>query len=489
MKRSPFPIRPHASARHGRWAFGPGLALALAASPAHAEPGTLQPGAPEASAPQLASMTLEQALTQARAHHPRIASATAEVAVRRAEADIPRARWEPKVGVTAQGVVSSNNNTSANWLGSKGAVEFPRIAGSGFRQDTSEIDWNVYMSTAVGLGVEQQVWDFGRTAAETAAADAEVDIARHKAEDERLRVELRVKEAYYAVLAARSVVLAAEDALKRASAHADEARAMVLRGLKPQVELDRAEAERSRFEVGKLRAQGGLIAAQGVFAAAVGVDAPALDAAGDPAAVPDMPSLPEALRQGEAKSPALQAAEAGIRAQEAKARAADAALRPEIWLMGTVMGAGGGTHDGNKPNPPLGAGFLPWVPNYYAGLVFSWKIHDGVAIARRDAAKKAEDVARAEAASVRQEETSAIQQAWVDVDVAQRAMPALTRALEAARQNYAQAEARFRAGLGTAVELADAEALRTDAEIELALGRFQVARARARLARVVAEGL
>jgi outer membrane protein TolC len=75
------------------------------------------------------------------------------------------------------------------------------------------------------------------------------------------------------------------------------------------------------------------------------------------------------------------------------------------------------------------------------------------------------------------------------VIVARDALPGLERAVEAAVANYAQADARFKAGLGTSVELADAEALRADAEIQLALGRFELARARAALGRAIAEGL
>jgi outer membrane protein TolC len=61
--------------------------------------------------------------------------------------------------------------------------------------------------------------------------------------------------------------------------------------------------------------------------------------------------------------------------------------------------------------------------------------------------------------------------------------------VEAARANYAQADARYKSGLGTSVELADAEALRTDAEIQLALGQFELARARASFGRAIAEGM
>jgi outer membrane protein len=72
--------------------------------------------------------------------------------------------------------------------------------------------------------------------------------------------------------------------------------------------------------------------------------------------------------------------------------------------------------------------------------------------------------------------------------VARDALPSLEHELEAARANYAQAEARFKAGLGTSVELADAEALRADAEIHLAIGVFDLARTRAAFGRAIAEG-
>jgi outer membrane protein TolC len=77
----------------------------------------------------------------------------------------------------------------------------------------------------------------------------------------------------------------------------------------------------------------------------------------------------------------------------------------------------------------------------------------------------------------------------VSLDVARAALVSLNKAAEAARANYAQADARFKAGLGTSVELADGEALRTDAEIQVAVGEFQVARARAIVARLIAEEL
>jgi outer membrane protein TolC len=130
---------------------------------------------------------------------------------------------------------------------------------------------------------------------------------------------------------------------------------------------------------------------------------------------------------------------------------------------------------------------VPDVPNWDVGLVLRIPIFDWVAWKRVDASAQREAVGRAELERVRQAQTAAVQQAYVAVDAAQRALGALERAVEAARANYAQADARFKGGLATVVELADAESLRTETEIQLALGRFELARQRAILGRLLVE--
>ncbi|HTQ48365.1 MAG TPA: TolC family protein, partial [Polyangiaceae bacterium] len=82
-----------------------------------------------------------------------------------------------------------------------------------------------------------------------------------------------------------------------------------------------------------------------------------------------------------------------------------------------------------------------------------------------------------------------VNESYVQVQVSRTALVGLQNTVVAARANYDQADARFKAGIGNAVELADAEAVRTDAEIQLALGQFELARARAAFGRAIAEGL
>src|SRR5262249_29682632 len=134
-----------------------------------------------------------------------------------------------------------------------------------------------------------------------------------------------------------------------------------------------------------------------------------------------------------------------------------------------------------------GNGLVPDVPNWDAALVLSWPLYDRTAVARAEASRVREQQRRAELALARQRFSAAVQQALASYEVAGQALPALQRPTDAARANGAQADARFKAGLGSSVELADAEALLVQAEIDLAVGKFEHARARARLGRALSE--
>src|SRR6202041_2414147 len=137
------------------------------------------------------------------------------------------------------------------------------------------------------------------------------------------------------------------------------------------------------------------------------------------------------------------------------------------------------------PSTLTGEGWLPYVPNWDVGLVIEWPIFDGIVLARRNAAKANEQVAREDLDVVRDQEIATIERTYTAFDVARRALPGLEQAVTAAHANYEQADARFRAGLGNAVELADAEDLRASAEINLALGQFDLARTRAAFGRAI----
>jgi outer membrane protein len=429
-------------------------------------------------------MTLDEALSYARVHQPALRSALARVAAATADARVARAQWLPSVGATLQGFGGTTNNTTGSYLNVP-ELDLPRIGGTKVMATGA---WMPSVSTLAGVGLGQEVFDFGRIAAQAAVADLSYETERHRADAEALRIDLLVKDSYYGVQGARAILKAAEDAYQRAGVHRDMAAAKVKSGLHAAIELTRAEADLTRFDVGRIRAGGSLRTSQAVFATAVGVDDPLLDVDGRPPPISPSPPLDVSLRRAIAQDPVLEEARSRVRVADAFTRAVAAEMRPDLSLTATLSGRAG---TADPTSGPISAwyGPLPLVPNWDVGLILRWPLYDPIVAARREAAASHAEVARADVSVLSQRDAAAVQQAYVAIEVSQAALISLGRAVDAAKANYAQAEARFKAGLGTSLELADAETLRTDAEIGLAVGEFEARRARAALSRLIGEGL
>jgi outer membrane protein TolC len=183
----------------------------------------------------------------------------------------------------------------------------------------------------------------------------------------------------------------------------------------------------------------------------------------------------------------MRVAVARIIQQEALTRATMRQWAPSLAFTGSIDGRAGGAPIAGGPEGV--SGWLPLVPNWDMGLILTIPIFDGVILAKRNQSRAQEAVLRSELDVQRRQLLTAMQSAYTSFRIAQATLPALSEAASAAQRNYDQASARFRVGLSTSVELADAEALRTDAEIQLAVGRFDIARARAGWNRSVAAGL
>lgn len=452
----------------------------------HAQASPPPPLAPPLS-PGTPALTLAQALAYSQDHQPELQRGLAQLAVRRGEAQIPRAQWLPRVGATAQLLVGTATNTTASYLNAR-EVDLPRIGGTRSAPDTS---WTPYPSTLAALSAQQQVYDFGRIAAQTALADALTDVARAGTVALSLDIRLRVQESFQAVLSAKQIFQAAAQADRRAQTHLELAEAGVRSGMRPPIERTRAQADVARAGVQRARAAGGLAAARAALAAAIGASSLEVDALPSPQddTRSEAPTrLEDAIQRAAALSPELAAALAQLRAQQAATMALTRELLPDLFLSGSLSGRAGGAPPSSGEGP-YGAGWLPSVGNWDLALVLRWSVIDPVLWARRKAARERERVAQAEVEVVRRAMTLEVQRAHLELTAAQQILPGLTATVTAGRANLEQAEARFRAGLGTIVELADAEALLVNAELELAIGAFTLERSRARFDRALGAAL
>ena len=428
-------------------------------------------------------MTLPEALAFAAGHQPSLLAARARLEAARRESDIPAGYWYPRAGATLQVLAGTANNSTASYF-STSAMDLPRIGGT---KATPPTNWGPQASTLAGIGVRQEVFDFGRISALSAVFDFAAEAEAARADQSRLDVALLVEEAYLGVHVAKAVLRTAEAAEQRVRLHRDLAEAGVKSGLRSPIELTRAEADLARFQVGRVRAAGGVDVARAVFAAAVGVPDRSLDVAGQPPE-PKSPPGDAERAHGAERDPNIREAHALRLQQEGITRFARAELLPDISFSAGLTGRASGATP-TSGAVPWGGGFVPDVPNWDIGVLLTWPIFDAASLARASASQERQRQRAAEEDLMRQRLSTQVEVGTESLRVATEAVPALQRAAQAASANYQQADARFKAGLGSSVELADAESLRLQAEVELAVGSFEQARARARLARVLSEGL
>jgi outer membrane protein len=127
-------------------------------------------------------------------------------------------------------------------------------------------------------------------------------------------------------------------------------------------------------------------------------------------------------------------------------------------------------------------------PSWNAGLVLSWNLFDGgraAADARIASANLATSMAQRDALLVTL--TSQLDSARAQIVANHANVSASTEAVTAARAQLQLANARYTQGLGSQIELADAQTAVTTAEGNLVQADFQLATAWAQLHRAIAQ--
>ena len=455
------------------------VALGMSASAASAF--AADPTPPATAVDTVRSMTLVQAREHARTHHGRVVAARQRLEAARRDARVADAQWLPRVGAMAQLVGSTTNNSTTTLLGTS-AVDLPRIGATVVQ---ASADGQPYPSTGVALGLRQELFDFGRITAERQAGVLAAEVDEVRLGSAALDVQLAVDQAFYGVLAAVAIQEASKGAFDRAVQHGKLAQANVQSGLRPPIEGTRAVADVARYETALMRAQAGVRVARGVFAVAVGVDELELDAGGvgpDSGPLPPLASLLGSIQ----RAPAVLEWKARAEAQRAETTRLEAQNRPNLMATAAVSSRAGGAPPNSGPIP-YGDGWLPTVPNYSAGVVLTWNLVEPTWNRRAAASRSREQALAAEAELALRSQRGLANASYQEAAVAAASLGTLQRGADAARANYEQAEQRFRVGVGTSTELADAQALRTESEVQLAIGRFQVSRTRAALERALAE--
>ncbi len=402
------------------------------------------------------SLSLEQAITEARAQHPALAKLGA--LVRAAEARVAGydANLRPVVAAGATGTYTGEGS-----VGGTG----PGVTNT--------------FTLSLGVTASWVITDFGRTPALQRAAKAAVEVTRAGVTVTLADLVFGVQTIYYEAAARRELVKVERAALERDARHVEEATRFVAAGTRPPIDVLRAKTLLARTQTSLTRAEASEELARAQLVYATGGDAAKLAVevtSGWPAAIPGEEGPVEALVDEALRArPELDAARRAIAAAQAAERAADSTLKPSLSASAQ---AGVGTRD-----------FDQFGPAWTATLKFAWPLYDGGATAA------AVDEARAEAeASQRDLEQavldirSEVVQASLAIRQAKATGLAARAAAEAAQAELKLAEARYQQGLDSGIEWADVQAqlVQTQAEIitadwSLAVGRAQLLHALGRV--------
>jgi outer membrane protein TolC len=379
------------------------------------------------------ALTLREVVAMATKSNPDAIAAQARIERAEADSSLASSRYLPSVDAKVSG-------------------------GGNMVQDTLIFRRDHYtLSTAHAEGRVDLRWtlyDFGRTSNAVAAADSATEAAEHSSKATKAVLAQRAAQLYITVAFDQNIVISKRTAVKHRTRFAAIAKALVEKGVRPQIDETRAkvllEAARHDLTIAEARLQidrARLAMLAGIEPAQIDrVAAPALPAVDD--------DIAKATERSEKARPEVAAAVSDVESNDHRVDSARAGWLPRIGV--DVGGSYRFTRrDFDDYTTPRREG--------YALVTVTVPIFEPAVGAQVDAAK-------AELAAAHAREERARRQARLDAMEAtlglKAAKAALARAKElegAASSALAIIEARYASGLATPLELVDAETQDNDA--------------------------
>ncbi|MBI1846425.1 MAG: TolC family protein [Candidatus Rokubacteria bacterium] len=297
--------------------------------------------------------------------------------------------------------------------------------------------------------LSQILFDFGKTMAATDAAKKLAEVSLQSVELQRQLISLTIKQAYTNILFAKRLEQVALQAVSRAQLNLKSAQGFYEVGTRPKSDVVRAEVDVANARVDIIRARNaqrlGLFALN--TAMGIAVDTPTQirdNLVYQPVTMDSVKLREEALQsRPEYKQAKLQAQQS-----EALLRGATRAFFPSVTGSGSYSGAS------TELNPA-------WALT----LSLNWTLFDGGGlIAAYRVANANFEAAKANVAASGLDISNQVEQSWSTVTEAQERIQAAQAAVASAQENFRLAQGRFDAGVGTILELTDAQLALTQAQ-------------------------
>jgi len=441
------------------------------APPVSPAPPGATPDAPPADAarpPGPEVLTLDRAIEIAMKQQPSLRQTKAQYEAAQGRVDQARVLRNPTLALNAN--ITANSQPSCG----SGRSGVQTVNCGGF-----------FASPITTAGVAAQanwrIYDFGLTSANIRAAELNAEAAEATIGTTTLDIRNAVEVAYLEAVARRRLVEVAGATVKSEDAHLDQARRFVAAQAKDPIEVAQALSRDANAKSALAQAQSNEATALADLRSAIGwvepLNSPVVSASW-PTPPPDVdpPALTALVETARQHRPEIVQLDKALLAADASVTAALAERRPYLSATASVQAA--------EELSPTTNSQSDWT----AGITLTWLAFDGgksAADARVARANYASATAQRDALLVTL--TSQLDSARSQI-VANRAnVAASTEAVTAARAQLQLADARYTQGLGSQIELADAQTAVTTAEGNLVQAEFELATAWAQLHRATAQ--
>ena len=406
-------------------------------------------------------LTLDEAVQAARERQPQLRQARANTEAAGARAQQSFAPLLPQV--TA---IAGYQRTTANGI---------NRPGSGTAAGGNGSSWDTVNSFTDSIQASQLIFDFGAGTNRWRSAKA---LADAQAANERavvLQVDYNVRAAYFDTRANQALVQVARENLENQERHLAQTEGFVQAGTRADIDLIQARTDTANARVTLINAQNAFQTSKITLNAAMGVQGPTdydvADVQQPPVAGEDA-GLDPLLEEASAARPEVKSLEEQIRAEQLTVRSIQGQYGPAI--SATAGFQQGGTSLDN----------LGW--NAAVGLSLSWNIFQGgLTKAQVSEAQANVMAAVAQLDLQRQQIRSDVDGARLAVRAAKESLSATRDALVNARERLRLAEERYQVGVGSAIELGDAQVALTTAEAQTVQADDRLSTARAQLLRAL----
>jgi outer membrane protein len=414
------------------------------------------------------SVTISQAVENALRNYPSITVSQEQINEAAAGIDLARTAYLPRIDTIAQVNRATRNNVFGLLL-PQGII--PSMSGPAIGSNNFGTVWG----SAAGALVTWEPFDFGLRRASVSAATASRTRSEATLKRTQFDVAVTTADAYLTLAAAQETVRAAQAGADRAQVLVQTVQAQANAQLRPGADASRAEAELAAARTQLVQAEQAEAVARALLAQFLGIQPQQITLLA--AKLLQLPLEQPVQPIDTAQNPIAAEQSAVVDQNKAQRGILEKSYFPRFFAQGSAYARGTGAEvDGAR----LGGlnGLAPNTQNYALGFSVTFPVFDLPSIHAREEIQSANT--RAETARYQQittELTARWNAAVAALEGSRRIAantPIQVSAADAATQ---QAGARYQAGLGTIVEVADAQRLLTQAQIDDALARLGVWRA------------